>query len=182
MIAASKYHFQNKPEFKKLSEQAVKHCNEATELSKKNLGEHELTSSCYKYLGDVFLKGRKPLEAESKYKDAKKMRENLGLNVNERHVNLLNNLGRCLTVNRRAAEAIEVLEGACDMAEKIEEINDANRIKVYVSLAFAYDSANDSRAVEYAEKALKFKETKSVIRNNNFEKLCKLVSNDVGTD
>jgi tetratricopeptide (TPR) repeat protein len=185
MIAASQYHFENTPEFKKLFEEAVKHCSEAIELSQNNLGEHELTSSCYKYLGDVFLKGRKPSDAESKYKDAKKIRENLGLNVNERHVNLLNNLGRCLTVNRRTDEAVEVLEGACDMAVKIGEINDANvsRIKVYVSLAIAYDSAkNYVKAVEYANKALKFEETKLIARWNDLDKLYELVSNNVETN
>jgi tetratricopeptide (TPR) repeat protein len=185
MIAASQYHFENTPEFRNFFEEAVKHCSEAIELSQNNLGEHELTSSCYKYLGDVFLKGRKPLDAESKYKDAKKIRENLGLNVNERHVNLLNNLGRCLTVNRRTDEAVEVLEGACDMAVKIGEINDANvsRIKVYVSLAIAYDSAkNYVKAVEYANKALKFEETKLIARWNDLDKLYELVSNNVETN
>ena len=155
---------------------------EAIRLSQNDLGDHELTSSCYKSLGDLFLNIKKPNLAEIEYTTAKVMRENLGLDASERHVFLLNNLGQCLTIEKRANEAIEVLESARDMAEKLAESDEPNvcKTKVYTSLAIAYDSVeNYSDAVNYAQKALKFEKAIHGIQQS---KLRKILSNNVGTN
>jgi tetratricopeptide (TPR) repeat protein len=155
---------------------------EAIELSKEHLGEHELTSSCYKNFGDLFLTIQEHKLAEEKYTTAKRMRENLGLNASERHVFLLNNLGICLTKSKRVNQAIEILESARDMGEKLAESDEPNvcKTKVYTSLAIAYDSeGKHSDAVNYAHKALTF------VKAINKEKLNKLqiiVSKNAGNN
>ncbi len=148
------------------NEKARRYYKEAIQLSQEYLGEHELTSSCYKNFGDLFSHDE-PKLAEEMYTTAKKMRENLGLDASERHVFLLNNLGQCLTKDKRANEAIEVLESARDMAEKLAESDEPNvcKTKVYKSLAIAYDSVeNYSDAVNYAQKALKFVEIGKIVK------------------
>ena len=155
--------------------QAQKYHEDAVQLSQDNLGEHELTSSCYKNLGDLLLKND-PEVAEQKYTIAKSMRENLGLDASERHVLLLNNLGKCLTVTSRAKEAIEVLESARDTAEKLAESDEPNvcKTKVYTSLAIAYNLVKKySKAVYYANKALKFGhvQIKKIVKNYEVDKL-----------
>ena len=166
---------------KLLSGKAQECFQEAIRLSQENLGKHELTSSCYKNLGDLFLTTKEYLKAEEKYIQAKEMRENLGLNANESFVFLLNNLGQCLTINNKATEAIEILESARDMAEKLAENDEQNvcKTKVYAYLAIAYDSIeNNIDAVNYAMKALKFEEA---IFPKVREKLREIISNNVQT-
>ncbi|CAB3989384.1 E3 ubiquitin- ligase DZIP3 [Paramuricea clavata] len=155
---------------------------EAMELSDKHLGEHELTSSCYKNFGDLFLTIGKHNLAEEKYTTAKRMRETLGLNASERHVFLLNNLGQCFTKSMRANEGIKILENARDMAEKLAESDEPNvcKTKVYTSLAIAYDlEGKHSDAVDYAHKALKFEKA---INRNFLNKLQIIVSKNVGNN
>ena len=182
-ISTTEKQLQKTIDSKLLSGQALaqEYYNKAIELSEENLGEHELTSSCHKNLGDLFLTTKEYLQAERKYIEAKEMRENLGLNANESYVFLLNNLGQCLTINKQATEAIEILESARDMAEKRAENDEQNvcKTKVYASLAIAYDSIeNNIDAVNYAKKALKFEEA---IFPNDLEKLRKIVLNNVQT-
>ena len=167
MISTSE-HFLDKTDESKKSLEKAEHCyREAIRLSQVDLGDHELTSSCYKSLGDLFLKIKKPNLAEKEYTTAKVMRENLELDASEKHVLLLNNLGICLTRDRRANKAIEILESARDMAEKLAESDEPNvcKKKVYTSLAIAYDSVeNYSDAVHYAQKALKFVEIGKIMK------------------
>ena len=161
---------------------AQQYYEEAIELSEEHLGEHELTSSCYKNFGDLFLTIQEHNLAEEKYTTAKRMRENLGLNASERHVFLLNNLGQCLTKSMRANEGIKILENARDMAEKLAESDEPNvcKTKVYTSLAIAYDSeGKHSDAVTYAHKALKFEKA---INRNFLNKLQIIVSKNVGNN
>ena len=161
---------------------AQKYYEEAIELSKEHLGEHELTSSCHKNFGDLFLTIQEHNLAEEKYTTAKRMRETLGLNASERHVFLLNNLGQCLTKSRRANEGIKILEKARDMAEKLAESDEPNvcKTKVYTSLAIAYDSeGKHSDAVTYAHKALKFEKA---INKEKLNKLHKIVSKNFGNN
>ena len=161
-------------------EEAQKCYEEVIKLSQENLGEHELTASCYKGFGDLLLTKGKSKLAEEKYITAKKMRDDLDLNASKTHILLLSSLGRCLTINGQATEAIEILEGARDMAQKLSESDVSNvcKTKVYASLAIAYDTAgNNTDAVYYAEKALEFEE--AIYDNSILEKLRKIVSNDV---
>jgi tetratricopeptide (TPR) repeat protein len=161
---------------------AQQYYEESIELSKEHLGEHELTSSCHKNFGDLFLTIQEHNLAEEKYTTAKRMRETLGLNASERHVFLLNNLGQCLTKSRRANEGIKILEKARDMAEKLAESDEPNvcKTKVYTSLAIAYDSeGKHSDAVTYAHKALKFEKA---INKEKLNKLHKIVSKNFGNN
>ena len=180
-ISTTQFHFQNTNKSKDASKQAEEYYNKAIELSEEKLGKNDLTSSCHKYLGDLFFSIKEFKKAEKEYTIAKEMRENLGLDANERHVFLLNNLGQCLTTNKRATEAIKILGSARDMAEKLAENDERNvcKTRVYASLAFAYDSIeNNIDAVNYAKKALKFEEA---IFPNDLEKLRKIASNKVQT-
>ena len=166
-----------KPSQYKTLQQAEKCYKKATELSEMHLGDHELTSSCYKDLGDLFLTQKNHDLAEQKYTTATTMRENLALDASERYVYLLNNRGGCLTETKRANEAIEVLERARYTAEKLAESDEPNdcKTKVYKSLAIAYDlEQNYSEAGYYARKALNFKKIKTVIEKYEHEKLKKI--------
>ena len=169
---------ENKGAIETSREQAQKYYEEAVKLSQVNLGEHELTSSCYKNLGDLLLS--KPKIAEEKYAIAKKMRENLDLDASERHVLLLNNLGKCLRETDRANEAIEVLECARNTAEKLVESDEPTvcQTKVYTSLAIAYDLVHmESEAVLYAKKAWKFDRIEKIIKKYEYEHLQEILQN-----
>jgi tetratricopeptide (TPR) repeat protein len=160
---------------------AQKYYEEAIELSKEHLGEHELTSSCHKKFGDLFLTIKEHNLAEEKYTTAKRMRENLGLNASGRHVFLLKNLGECLTKSKGGNEAIKILESARDMAEKLPESDEINvcKAKVYASLAVAYDSVQkNSEAVKYVRKALEFE---NAINKAQLHKLRKIESKALKT-
>ena len=156
--------------------QAQKNYEEAVRLSQNDLGQHELTSWCYKNLGDLLLDN--PKLAEEKYTTAKSMRENLGLDASERHVLVLNNLGKCLRETDRVDEAIEVLESARDTAEKLAESDEPTfcKTKVYTSLAIAYNLVQEkSDAVRYAKKAMEFDRIEKIIRKYEYAKLEKIL-------
>ena len=178
-ISTTEFHLRNTHKSQNASKQVEEYYNEAIKLSEENLGEHELTSSCHKYLGDFLFPNKKSRKAEKEYTNAKDMRENLGLDANERHVFLLNNLGQCLTRNNKATEAIKILKSARDMAEKLSESDQPNKCKtkVYASLAFAYESIEKYiEAAHYANKAL---ESEEFINPNFYEQICKIASNNV---
>ena len=183
-IATTEFHLEYSNRSEDSTKQAEEYYNEAIKLSKENLGEHELTSWCHKYLGDLFLQNKKSgkaEKAEKEFTDAKEMQESLGLNANKMHVSLLNNLGQCLTINGRVKEGIEILKSACDIAENLAENDDLNgcKAKVYKSLAIEYDSKGQKdEAVYYAKKALEFEEA---INQKPREKLRKIVSNNIST-
>ena len=156
--------------------QAQKNYEEAVRLSQNDLGQHELTSCCYKNLGDLLLDN--PKLAEEKYTIAKSMRETLGLDASERHVLVLNNLGKCLRETYRVDEAIEVLESARDKAQKLAESDEPTfcKIKVYTSLAIAYNLVQKkSDAVRYAKKAMEFDRIEKIIRKYEYAKLEKIL-------
>ena len=177
-ISSAEYRSQNQEASKTSLEQAEKYYREALQLSCDNFGDHELTSSCHKNLGDLFLTMKKHDFAEKEYTTAKSIRENLGLDGNERHVLLLNNLGKCLSETDRANEAIENLEIARDIAEKLAESNEptARKTKVYTSLAIAYNLVQKyPDAVCYAKKAMKFDRVQDLIRKYEHENLQKIL-------
>ena len=177
-ISSAEYRSQNQEASKTSREQAEKYYREALQLSHDNFGDHELTSSCHKNLGDLFLTMKKHDLAEKEYTTAKSIRENLGLDASERHVLLLNNLGKCLSETNRANEATEVLEIARDMAEKLAESNEptARKTKVYTSLAIAYDLVQKyPDAVHYAKKAMEFDRIQDLIRNYEYKILQKIL-------
>ena len=159
-IAASEFHNRRTRKSAEATQKAQDYYEEAKTLAQKSLGEHELTSSCYKALGDFFLTTKDLQKAVEIYTTAKEMRKKLGLDASERYVFLLNNLGQCFIKDKRANEAIAVLEDARDIAEKLAENDEINpcQAKVYRSLALANDlQRNYSPDVaNYARKALLF--------------------------
>ena len=174
IISVAEYHVKKKYDSENSLRHAEMYYEEAIELSKEHLGEHELTAACYKNLGDLFLKINNPKMAEENYTIAKEMRENLSLDASERHVYLLNNLGRCLTKSNRPNQAIEVLKNARDMAEKLADSDDPNetKAKVYTSLVFAHEKErNYSDAANYARKALEFSQIEKCIKKYEYQKL-----------
>ena len=176
LIFSTEYYLNEMEDYEKSSEKAKEYYLEAIRLSQNDLGDHELTSSCHKSLGDFLLKIRKPKEAEKAYKIAKKMRENLKLDASERHLNLLRNFGQCLQINDRINDAIEILESARDMAEKFTGSNETNdcKTKIHAPLAIAYDSKGKiSDAKKYAQEALK---NRKAIHKTNVPKLVKIIS------
>jgi tetratricopeptide (TPR) repeat protein len=177
IISAAEYHLHKEYD----SENSFRHAQgcyeEAIQLSKEHLGKHELTAACYKSLGDLFLRNN-PKSAEKSYTMATEMRENLGLDASERHVYLLNNLGKSLTKSNRANQAIEVLQNARDMAEKLADSDDPNetKAKVYTLLVFAHEKErNYSDAVNYARKALEFSQIEKCIKKYEYQKLQKIL-------
>ena len=149
------------------SDQAINYYRQAIQLSQDNLGDHELTSSCYKNLGDLLLKMNEHGLAEKEYANAKKMRENLGLDASEGHVLLLNNLGICLTKLDRVNEAVKVLEEADDMAEKLTETNKPNVCKIKVSLSLAECLKQSGRADKALEVLEKGRDTAEKLAEND---------------
>ena len=180
IISASEHWLKENKASKTSSTEAEKYYREAIQLSQAELGDHELTSSCHKSLGDLFLKIGKHDLAEEMYNIAGQMREKLGLDASERHVLLLNNLGICLSKSNRANEAIKFLERARDTSEKLAESDKPNdcKAKVYTSLAIAHDlKQNSSEAVGYARKAMEFPELKKVITKTAHNKVLKILKN-----
>ena len=162
-------------------EQAKKCYKDAIKLSQKGLGEHELTSSCHKELGDLFSRIDEYILAEKEYTCAMQIREKVGLDASERHVLLLNNLGMCLSKTDRADDAIKVLEKARDTAEKLAESDEPNRCKakVYASLAIAYDLKQKCfEAVYYANKAKEFRKLQRVVPNSVHKNVLDILENN----
>ena len=179
-ISSTKYYLKDDSSETSL-ERAEKCYKEAIQLSQKELGEHELTSSCHKDLGDLFSKIDKYVLAEKEYTTAKQIREKVGLDASERHVLLLNNLGMSLSKTDRANAAIKVLEKARDTAEKLAESDEPNRCKakVYASLAIAYDLEQKcSEAVYYAKKAMKFRQLQKVVPNSVLKNVLDILENN----
>ena len=168
---------------------AEEYYREAIQLSESDLGGHELTSSCYKHSGDLFLATKEFDLAEKEYTTAKNMRENLGLDASEKYACILKNLGRCLIeitmYNRetRAKEAIEVLEKACDIIEKLPKSAKLENVllpRAYASLAIAYDlTQKNPEAVDYANKAMEMiGRHEKIIPKHHYDKLLKISKKD----
>ena len=185
-IATSQYVHKERQAGEESRKKARACYEEALELSQENLGDHDLTSACCKYLGDQFLIEGNYEEAGENYLIAKQIRENLGLDASKKYVYLLQNLGKCLTHCQRGNEAIEILERARITAEILSGTADpsANKAMVYSALAIAYGSVEGygADAMKYAKQALQFDRIRDVIRNNEYSKLREIVSNHVSKD
>lgn len=78
----------------------MKYYEDAGRMSYNDLGEHDLTLTCYQSLGDYFFQLKEYENSVEKYTIAKEIFENFKI-TSIKYVLLLNNLGRCLTyVNR----------------------------------------------------------------------------------
>ena len=157
-ISSTEHHLRKRNESQTSLTQAKEYYKEAIELSQDTLGEHELTSSCYKHSGDLFLKTKEFELAEKEYTTAKDMREKLELDASEKYVFILKNLGGCLLECKRGGKAIEVLEEAFGIAKKLPKsakLENVWWIRAYTSLAIAYNLVQkNDKAVCYAKKAM----------------------------
>ena len=157
-ISSTEHHLRKRNESQTSLTQAKEYYKEAIQLSQDTLGEHELTSSCYKHSGDLFLKTKEFELAEKEYTTAKDMREKLELDASEKYVFILKNLGGCLLECKRGGKAIEVLEEAFGIAEKLPKsakLENVWWIRAYTSLAIAYNLVQkNDKAVCYAKKVM----------------------------
>ena len=107
-------------------------------LAKELLGDHELTCTLYKQLGDLLFNWHKNEEALAYYCEAIRLRKELKLDSNEQFVFLLKNYGACLSFSNRSEESVEKLKEARDIAEKLTDKHTSCRAKVYSQLARVY--------------------------------------------
>jgi tetratricopeptide (TPR) repeat protein len=116
-MASVQYYLRANEECKKINEKAEKLYEKAIELAENNLGEHELTSACYKVLGDLLLLLKDNETAKKCYESATQMREQLNLVTSKEYVLLLNNFGRCLMFMENYHEAREILQKALKLVK-----------------------------------------------------------------
>ena len=126
--------------------------NEALLLAKELLGDHELTCTLHKLLGDLLFNWRKNEEALAYYHDAIKLRKKLKLDSNEQFVFLLKNYGTCLSFSKCCEESVEKLKEARDIADKLTDKHTPLLAKVYSQLArvYHYWKLDRQEAAEYA--------------------------------
>ena len=186
-ISSIKKDLDKEKECKTSLENAEKYYKDAIELSENDLGQHELTSSCHKSLGDLFLKMDNSKEAAEEYIIAKEMREYLGLEAraSERHVLLLNSLGVSFVKSGSYHEAIKLLQSAREMAENLAESNEPNKCKakVYTTLAIAYHTVEKDckdTAEKYAKEAKKFDGLHKVITHSQKKTIEEIFSRNAG--
>ncbi len=130
-------------EREKCNEQAEKYYREAIELAENNLGEHELTSACYKVLGDLLLLRKHNERAMENYQAARQMREHLNLVTSKDYALLLNNTGRCLIYMDNYPEAGRILEKALKL---VKDGPPDCKEKVIQSLQFLEQRAKDDES------------------------------------
>ena len=130
--------------------------NQALSLAKESLGDHELTCTCHKSLGDLCIKNEEGLMY---YSDAIKLRKKLQLDSNEPFVYLLTNYGTCLFYCGRFEESVETLHGAQNIAEKLGEKRPCTA-NVYFALATTFLSwkRNSQEFAKYAKAAKEMKD------------------------
>ena len=139
---------------------AENHYKRALMLADEFLGNHELTSHCYKVLGDLFFSWQKYEEALTYYKNAKNLHRSLRLDSGESMVYLLKNYGSSFWKIGRHAEAVEQLYEARDIADKLAEQHTPCSASLYFRLV---EVLNDWKpgcpeAKEHAKVAIEMKE------------------------
>jgi hypothetical protein len=135
--------------------------NQALSTAKELLGDHELTCKCHKFLGDLYLHWRKKEEAMGYYCDATKLSKKLQLDSNEAFVYLLKNYGLCLSFLHHFDESVEILNEACDIADKLAQKHSPCRANLYCALARAYSEwkSDCKEAAKYANAAIEMGES-----------------------
>ena len=138
---------------------AYEHYKRALMLVDKYMGDHELKSTCYKLLGDLFLDWRKPEEALTYYGHAKSMHNKLRFDASEGIVYLLKNYGLCFDRLGQVDKAMQQLNEARDIADKLEKLHTPGRAQVYFTMAniLNYRKLDSQDVVKYAKVALELK-------------------------
>ena len=135
---ANKTYYEDKDKYEEYMNCAKMLFKKALLLAKELLGDHELTCTLHKQLGDLLFNWHKNEEALAYYHDAITLRKQLELDSNEQFVFLLKNYGTCLSFANRFEESVEKLKEARDIADKLAEKHTSCRAKVYYQLARAY--------------------------------------------
>ena len=118
--------------------------NEALDIYQEVLGEHVLTASVYRALGDFYLfHGEKSLgSAEDQHKStelyekALAMFDNLGMKETKECILSLTNLGICHQSQGELQEAMKLYQTSWNIAER--ELRDDHKWKIYVKTQIAY--------------------------------------------
>ena len=165
--AVIEHHNKNTEKRESEMEKARSNFQKALALTKDLLGDHELTSTCHKVLGDLFLRWRKNDLALASYEDALELREKLLINSSESMAYLLRNYGWSLFYLRRFDESVKQLNKARNIAEKLAEQNEPTFCKanVYYELAKLFNCWKPccQEAVSYARKAIEMSDFLSKI-------------------
>ena len=134
--------------------------NEALLLAMELLGDHELTCTLHKLLGDLLFNWRKNEEALAYYRKAITLRKKLKLHSNEQFVFLLKNCGACLSFADHFEESVGKLKEARDIADKLAEKHTSCRAKVYYQLArtYRYWKPDCQEAAGYARTGMEMQE------------------------
>lgn len=118
--------------------------NEALDIYQQVLGEHVLTASVYRWLGDFYLfHGEKSLgSAEDQHKSIKlyekalAMFDNLGMRETRECILSLTNLGICHQSQGDRQKAMKLYQTSWNIAER--ELRDDHKWKIYVKTQIAY--------------------------------------------
>ena len=118
--------------------------NEALDIYQQVLGEHVLTASVFRGLGDFYLfHGEKSLgSAEDQHKSMKlyekalAMFDNLGLSETKECILSLTNLGICCQSQGELQEAMKLYQTSWNIAER--ELRDDHKWKIYVKIQIAF--------------------------------------------
>ena len=118
--------------------------SEALDIYQQVLGEHVLTASVYRWLGDFYLfHGEKSLgSAEDQHKSielynkALAMFDNLGMRETKECILSLTNLGICHQSQGELQEAMKLYQTSWNIAER--ELRDDHKWKIYVKTQIAY--------------------------------------------
>ena len=140
-----------------VAESIPKYYYEALGKSEQSLGDHELTLSCYKRLGDIKMQKKDNEDALEYYDKAEKNREVLGITDSSvSTVYFFKNRGSCLYYLGRHQEALQVLKEACDLVEKLPGDNIHCKFLVYSRLAEVLNKQECGcpESKQYAKKAL----------------------------
>ena len=154
-------------------EKAKGYFQKALALTKDLLGDHKLTSTCHKVLGDLFLTWRKKDLALASYSAAKEMYKKLRLDCSESMANLLKNYGGCFSFLRRYEESVQQLNEARDIAEKLDEQNKHTLCRANVNSTLAEVlkrwKPDCQEAMPYARKAIEMQEFLDEARLSNMK-------------
>ncbi|XP_028397057.1 uncharacterized protein LOC114520907 [Dendronephthya gigantea] len=148
--------------------------NDALSLAKEVLGDHALTCSLLKHVGDVCFNWGKKDTAMTYYSEAVNLHKKLKLDSNEQFVMLLKNCGGCLSFLRCFDKSVETLKEARDIADKIAEEHTLCKAKVNCQLAITFSSwkSDCQEAVQYAKEA---KEMLDLLNSRDKEILEKII-------
>ena len=157
------------------------HYKDTLMLVEKYLGDHELKSIWYKYIGDLYLTWGKNEEALTCYGNAKSMHNKLRFDASEGIVYLLKNYGLCFDRLGQVDKAMQQLNEARDIPDKLAKPRTRGRAQVYFTMAdiLNYRKPDSQDSLEYAKLAVELKEfltRDNVAKMEQIIKKCEILS------